>query len=262
MPTKAKIIGITGSSGFVGGSLVRALKVSSNARLRFFDRPKEDLLAPNHTRLDQFVRGCDVIVHTAAATRGSDHELIAGNVIATYNLLAALVRTRSRAKLIFLSSSAVDFPQTRRTYGLVKELVELMVRDFSDANGRFVSVLRLTNVFGPGSRPFHNSVVSTFCFQVARGKKLVVNKHGAPLMLVPVDTVVKAVLSEIFAKRKRLFHFRRVYSKNIITVAALARLVLSFSTLAGPGSLKKTFHRDLYRTYLSFLPNQRASQKA
>lgn len=261
MRTETKIIGITGSSGFVGGSLVQALRARSGVRLRFFDRPKGDLLAPDHERLDRFVRECDVIVHTAAATRGGDHELIIGNVVATHNLLTALVRTRSRAKLIFLSSSAVDFPQTRRTYGLAKELVELMVRDFSGANGRFVSVLRLTNVFGPGSRPFHNSVVSTFCFQVARGEKLVVNKNGAPLMLVYVDTVVRAILSEIFAKRKRLFHFRRVYSKNTITIAALARLILSFRTLAGPSSIKKTFYRNLYQTYQSFLPSQRTSRR-
>ncbi len=250
-------VGITGSSGFIGGALARSLRKRRGIRVLTFDRPGGDLLGENHSKLDRFVRGCNVIVHAAAVTRGKDFDLIAGNVVATHRLLAALRRTKSKAKLVFLSSSVVDFRGTRPVYGAAKELTERMVESFSRENRHPATIMRLTNAFGEGCRPFHNSVVATFCHQIVRGKPLEVNAKGPPLTLIYIGDVVKILVRETISKRKAIFRFRRVYTDNVISLHALARLISSFRTLRNPRILKSKFHRDLYRTYRFFAEAKR-----
>jgi len=96
-------IGITGSRGFIGRHLIEALKSRQNVNLSFFDLPEGNLLEPGK-KLEKFISGQDIIIHAAAVNRGADTEVIAGTVVATYNLISAIKKSKSKAKLIFLSS--------------------------------------------------------------------------------------------------------------------------------------------------------------
>lgn len=245
-------IGITGANGFIGGHIRKALEQFKGVKVFSFDRPKHDLLNINQRDLINFVKSKDVIIHAAATTRASNWDLAAGNVVATYNLASVLQHFNKRAKLIFLSSSAVDLKK-QSVYGLSKQLTEIMLEDFSQNYKRPVTVLRLINIFGEGSRPFHNTVIATFCHQIAHGEKLKINRKGLPLKLMYIGDAVKIIISEIFKKRKNNFYFRRVDSKNNITVPELSKLITSFKSLKSSQKLRNKFHRDLYRTYLSFV---------
>ncbi len=243
-------IGITGSHGFIGKHIVSALRDKRNVRLSFFDRPQNDLLNPGEN-LEKFVKNKDVIIHTAAVNRGSDAEIIAGSVAATYNLISAMKKYRSRAKLIFLSSIQAE---TETLYGQSKKLTEIMLEDFSKQNKSPVSILRLTNVFGEGCRPFYNSAVATFCYQVANGKELTIHpqSRNKKLNLAYVKDVAKMIAEEVFTKHKNQFYYKRVFSKNEIKVGDLAQAIKSFKG-GKPKKLKNKFHRDLYKTYISYL---------
>lgn len=243
-------IGITGADGFIGGWIKKNLEAIDGVTVHSISYL--ELFNLNSKKLAEFAKKNDVVIHAAAATRESNLPLIAGNVVASYNLLSAVEKNNKNSKIIFLSSSAVDVKK-RLVYGDSKYLVELMLEDFSRLYKRRVSIFRLTNVFGGGSRPFHNTAVATFCYQVAKGEKLKINKKGAPLMLVYVGDVVSAISEEVFKKRKELFFFKKIYTKNIITVPALAKLIISFKNLKNPKNLKSKFHKDLYKTYLSFV---------
>jgi UDP-2-acetamido-2,6-beta-L-arabino-hexul-4-ose reductase len=243
-------VGITGADGFIGGWIKKKLEVIDGVVVHSISYL--ELFNSNSKKLAEFAKKNDVIIHAAAATRESNLPLIAGNIVASYNLLTAVEKNNKASKIIFLSSSAVDVKK-RLVYGDSKYLVELMLEDFSRLYKRRVSIFRLTNVFGEGSRPFHNTAVATFCYQVAKGEKLKVNKKGAPLMLVYVGDVVSAISEEVFKKRKELFFFKKIYTKNIITVPALAKLITSFKNLKNQKNLKSKFHKDLYKTYLSFV---------
>ena len=128
-----------------------------------------------------------------------------------------------------------------------------MLGDFAKRVAVPVSIFRLTNVFGEGCRPFYNSVVATFCHQVASGEKLTVHpdSRNKKMNLVYARDVVMMVAKEVFTKRKNMFYFKRVSSTSEITVGELAELIESFKS--GRPKLKSKFHKDLYRTYLSYV---------
>lgn len=246
-------IGITGNQGFIGSHIAAALK-NQGHKLFFFDLPKNDLLKPEKN-LENFVKDKNAIIHAAAVNRGTDAEIIAGNVVVTYNLISAMEKCKSKAKLIYLSSIQAE---TDTLYGKSKQLTEVMLEDFSNRNKIPVSIFRLTNVFGEGCKPFYNSVVATFCYQVANGKELTVNpeSRNKKINLIYVKDAVKEIVKEISCRRKNNFYLKKVNSKNIISIGDLAKLIQNFKNKPRlkflPAGRRGKFHKDLYKTYLSY----------
>ncbi len=242
-------IGITGSRGFIGKRLAGVFKNKKNVKLFYCDKPNCDLL--KRDSLKNFVKNKNIIIHAAAINRGSDTEVISGSIVATYNLISATEKYKNRAKLIFLSSIQAE---TETLYGKSKRLAEIMLEDFSQRNKIPVSVFRLTNVFGEGCRPFYNSVVATFCYQAANGKELTINRESKnkKLNLIYVDDVVKNIVKETLIRRKNPFYFKKIDSKNEISVGALANLIKSFGNIKNTNELKSKFYKDMYKTYLSY----------
>lgn len=240
-------IGITGSQGFIGGHIALALK-NQGAKLSFFDLPKNDLLK-HGKNLENFIKGKNVIIHAAAVNRGTDTEVIGGSVVAVYNLISAMKESKSRAKMIFLSSIQAE---TETLYGKSKRLAEVMLEDFSKRTKTPATIFRLTNVFGEGCRPFYNSVVATFCHQIANGKELTVNPESKnkKINLIYVGDVAEIIAREAFIRRKPLFCLKKIDSKNEISVADLAELIRSFKNKP---KLNNKFEKDLHKTYLSYL---------
>lgn len=230
------------------GSHIAALLKKKGAKLSFFDLPKNDLLKQGNS-LKNFVKNKDVIIHAAAVNRGTDVEIIAGSVVAVYNLISAMEKNKSRAKVIFLSSIQAE---TETLYGKSKRLAEVVLEDFSNRTKTPVSVFRLTNVFGEDCRPFYNSVVATFCYQIANGGELTVNPESKnkKINLIYVGDIAQIISKEALIRRKPLFYFKKIESKNEISVGDLAGLIRSFKNRP---KLKSKFHKDLYRTYLSYL---------
>ena len=54
----------------------------------------------------------------------------------------------------------------------IQKECEKILRNFSKKNESQVAILRLPNIFGKWSKPNYNSVVSTFCYNISRKKKL------------------------------------------------------------------------------------------
>ncbi len=240
-------IGITGSKGFIGGHIAAVLK-NHGAKLFFFDLPTGDLLNPDKN-LEKFVKNKDVIIHAAAVNRGTDTEIVAGSVVATYNLISAIKKLKKRPQIIFLSSIQAE---TETLYGKSKRLAEIILEDFSKKTKTPVTIFRLTNVFGEGCRPFYNSVVATFCYQAANGQELSVNlkNKNKKINFIYVKDAVKEILKAIKEQFRQPFCLKRIDSKNIITVSDLAKLIQSFKNKP---KLKSKFHKDLYKTYLSYV---------
>ena len=243
-------IGITGSSGFIAQNLIKALHNSKKkVRIFYFDLPNDNILNPKS--LKSFVKNLDIIVHTAAINRDSDAEIIAGSVVGTYNLVAAMKDRKKKPKIVFLSSTQAALDNV---YGLSKRLAEKMLEDFSRRNRAPVTILRLTNVFGEGAKPFYNTVVATFCYQTVHNKKPTIHKEGKnkKLNLIYVKDLAKIIFNEIFKKNKDGFSFKKIAANNEITVGNLAKLIQSFKLLKNSAPLKSRFYKDLYKTYLFY----------
>lgn len=156
-------IGVTGSNGFLGWHLRCALHA---------DRQDAVVLAPREvfdddTALGKFVAQCDAIVHLAALNRGDDAVIESANVDLTRRLIAALEAARARPHVILSSSihQASDTP-----YGRSKRISAELLANWASRSGAIFTNLILPNIFGECGRPHYNSVVATFCHQLARGE--------------------------------------------------------------------------------------------
>jgi UDP-2-acetamido-2,6-beta-L-arabino-hexul-4-ose reductase len=184
-------VGITGSKGFIGYHLYQTLALHKQEfTLVQFERCFFD----NKQSLDEFVSSCDVIVHLAALNRHSDPELIyETNKSLVKKLVASLKRTSSKAHLIISSSTQEE---RDNLYGKSKKEGRLMLSKWANENGGSLTGLIIPNVFGPFGHPFYNSVIATFCHQIARGETPKIDIDG-DLKLIYVGELVEDIISLI-----------------------------------------------------------------
>jgi UDP-2-acetamido-2,6-beta-L-arabino-hexul-4-ose reductase len=113
------------------------------------------------------LRDADVVVHLAGMNRGDDAEIEATNVGLAEALVRALEPRRAPPAVLFSSSIHVDGDTA---YGRSKrQAAGLLAAWARRSGGRFVNLV-LPHVFGERGKPFYNSVVATFCHQLARGE--------------------------------------------------------------------------------------------
>ena len=153
-------VAVTGAEGFLGWhARARAHAEGGPTTVPIGRTAFADVAA-----LDQAIRGCDAVVHTAGVNRGDDTAVENGNAQLAHVLVSALRRTGSGATVVYANTTHAD----RDTpYGRGKARAATVLQGWADeAGARFVDV-RLPNLFGEHGRPDYNSVVATFCRRLA-----------------------------------------------------------------------------------------------
>ena len=212
-------IGVTGASGFIGRHLLNALQKLPGVTVSPLYR-KNKKSSPTLDELKSFVQGKDLIYHLAGVNRGTNEEILRGNILATLHLLVALKTHGSPdTRLVFASSSQVynlsgvtggikesRAAEPESVYGIAKKTAEDLIR----ISGFGHAILRLTNVYGPGCRPDYNSVIATFCHRVIGQKPLIVNGDGSQGRdFIYIDDVIRAL---VLAGGGKEFPQRAVYN--------------------------------------------------
>ena len=239
---------VTGANGFIGKNLLLRLgELSKYEALGFTrDHSIKDLI--------NFVSQADAIVHLAGSNRPIDiNDFSRGNADFTKSLCKLIAGTRRNIPLIIASSIQADLDNP---YGQSKLQAELAVEDLAEKTGNSVVIYRLPNVFGKWCRPNYNSVVATFCHNLAYDLSIQINDAAAILKLVYIDDVVEEFISSIDNIPTRLIQ-REVRPVYEVTLGELANQIKAFqnsrdslvSEAVGTG-----FVRALYSTYLSYLP--------
>ena len=184
-------VGITGSKGFIGYHLYQTLALQKDGfSLIEFDK---NFFVDNQG-FDTFVSSCDVIVHLAAVNRHSEPEFIyETNISLVKNIVKALIRTGSKAHVIISSSTQED---RDNLYGKSKKEGRMLLSDWANQNGGRLTGLIIPNVFGPFGHPYYNSVVATFCYQIARGEAPKIDVDGH-LKLIYVGDLVDRIIQVI-----------------------------------------------------------------
>ena len=246
---------ITGANGFVGRNLQLFLAERKDIEVVCFTREH----AP--AQLPDLLRGVDFVFHLAGVNRPQDPlEFVAGNSDLTTALVTAVEAemraSRKKVPIVYTSSiqAAYDNP-----YGISKRVAETALQAFALRSGASAHVFRLPNVFGKWCKPNYNSVVATFCHNIARDLPIQINNPAAPLTLVYVDDVIGRFFQLLAGAEPSVDAegFATVAPQFTTTVGELARLIGSFrdsrNTLmterVGTGLV-----RALYATYVSYLP--------
>lgn len=244
---------ITGAGGFVGRNLVATLHAMGCKDLLLFE--KDDTV----DTLADYCRRAAFVVHLAGINRPKDpSEFYSGNAGLTDTMLHLLAESGNKAPVLVTSSiqAALD-----NDYGKSKKQAEDAIFAHGETTGAPVYVFRMEGVFGKWCRPNYNSVVATFCHNIARGLPIEVRDPAYELPLVYIDDVVACILDAMqnHHAERDTEGYCRIHPVHRVTLGHLAELIEGFAE-ARKGSLEVpylapgSFEKKLYSTYLSYLP--------
>ncbi|SEN84147.1 UDP-2-acetamido-2,6-beta-L-arabino-hexul-4-ose reductase [Brachymonas denitrificans] len=244
---------ITGSDGFIGKNLQLILSPRQDVEVRCFDR------SHSLQQLPEMLEGVDFVFHLAGVNRPQDPaEFASGNTDLTATLCQAVATQAEAGKRIpVIYTSSIQAAQTN-PYGESKRGAEDLLFALGQQHGVPVHVFRLPNVFGKWTRPNYNSVVATFCHNIARGLPIQVNNPDAALSLVYVDDVVQRFvqLMDGAAPCQDAEGFDQVQPVYATTVGQLAEAIKGFRDNRDTLMIDRVgtgLTRALYATYVSYL---------
>ena len=244
---------ITGASGFIARNLQLYLSPRQDVEVRCFDR--------SHTlqQLPALMEDVDFVFHLAGVNRPQDPaEFASGNTDLTATLCQAVASQAEAGKRIpVIYTSSIQAAQAN-PYGESKRGAEDLLSALGQQHGVPVHVFRLPNVFGKWTRPNYNSVVATFCHNIARGLPIQVNNPDAALSLVYVDDVVQRFvqLMDGAAPCQDAEGFDQVQPVYTTTVGQLAEAIKGFRDNRDTLMIDRVgtgLTRALYATYVSYL---------
>lgn len=249
---------ITGAGGFVGKNLVATLRTAGYTDLMLFE--KDD----TPETLADYCRRAAFVVHLAGINRPTDpSEFYTGNAGLTDTLLTDLEAAGNTAPVLVTSSTQAELDND---YGKSKRQAEEAIFAHRRRTGATVYVFRMPGVFGKWCRPNYNSVVATFCHNVAYGLPIQVRDSAFSLPLVYIDDVVACILAafdgDVMMDRSAtpICHMHPIHE---VTLGRLAELIQGFAagrtSLAVPDLAPGSFEKKLYSTYLSYLPSDQFS---
>jgi UDP-2-acetamido-2,6-beta-L-arabino-hexul-4-ose reductase len=239
---------VTGSNGFIGRHLITCLNREPGCQVIGFDLPE------GPSELEAKVEQADVVFHLAGVNRPqSTDEFQRGNVDLTSQLCDLLLAMGRPIPLVLSSSiqALIDSP-----YGASKRAAEEVVSRFAEQSGSAVRIYRLSNVFGRLCRPNYNSVVATFCHNLAHDQAIEISDPSRVVSLVYIDDLAECFRRDVSTLTGPGAQYCEATPTYQVTLGELADLIQSFRrmrrTLLAP-DFADPFVRKLYATFLSYV---------
>lgn len=279
---------VTGANGFVGKNLVEFLKcirdgkdrvhkingLDNSSDLKIYEYDKNN----SAEELDVFCKDCDFVFNLAGVNRPIDNsEFMQGNFDFANTLLSNLKKHKNTCPIMLSSSIQASLAgrYADSDYGKSKLAGENVFFDYSAETGAKVLVYRFPNLFGKWCRPNYNSVIATFCNNIANGLPIKINDENTELELLYIDDLLKEMIAALNGNERRCeFNgtettenkngkFCFVPTVHKVTLGEIARLLYAFNeqseTLLMPEISDNSFEKKLYSTYLSYLPKEKIS---
>lgn len=240
---------VTGAGGFLGTNLVAELKNQGYEDLLLYTR--------NHTLkdLEEYTKKCDFVYHLAGVNRpDNEEEFMDGNYGFTSELLELLKKNNNKSPILITSSIQAE---RDNLYGISKKLGENLLFEHSIETGVEVFVYRLPNLFGKWSKPNYNTVVATYCYNIARDLDIQVTNPDAELTLCYINDVLDEFLKALEGnpnKHDNYCFIELTYTSKLGNLANLIRGFKESRTNLSVPNMEDRLTKKLYSTYLSFLP--------
>ncbi|MCW8889570.1 MAG: NAD-dependent epimerase/dehydratase family protein [Sedimenticola sp.] len=244
---------VTGAEGFIGKNLLVHLdELEQFSKLTY---SRENSVEELQGLVDQ----ADAVIHLAGENRPKDVSAFeAVNAGLTQSLCSVIRSTNRNIPLVLASSIQAD---RDNPYGKSKLAAEEAVKKLAEETGNSVFLYRLPNVFGKWCKPNYNSVVATFCYNIAHDLPIQINDPSAKLRLVYVDNVIEEFLRVIRLKSDGLT-MPEVQPEYAITLGELADQIQAFKNCRQSlisESVGQGLTRALYSSYVSYLDPEQFS---
>ncbi|TKI98613.1 SDR family oxidoreductase, partial [Bacillus cereus] len=137
---------------------------------------------------------------------------------------------------------------------------EELLFEYAKETGSKAYIYRLPNLFGKWSKPNYNTVVATFCHNIARGLDIQVNNPDVELNLCYIDDVLEEFFKALNHTPTIQDDYCFVPVTHNIKLGELANVIKSFKEGRENLSISNmgdALTKKLYSTYLSFLPEDK-----
>lgn len=273
---------VTGAHGFVGKNLCAQLNNIKDGKARNYpvkisEVMEYDLDIPTEL-LDGFCKKADFVFNLAGVNRPQNQEeFMQGNFGFASTLLDTLKKHRNTCPVMLSSSIQATLigRYGESDYGKSKLAGEELFFRYEKETGAKVLVYRFPNLFGKWCRPNYNSVVATFCNNIANGLPIQVNDRSAKLEMLYIDDLVEEMIAALTGQEHRCEfdgletvlqdngRYCAVPITHKVTLGDIVDLLHTFAeqptTLMMPEIPDQSFAKKLYSTYLSYLPKEKVA---
>lgn len=273
---------VTGAHGFVGKNLCAQLNNIKDGKARNYpvkisEVMEYDLDTPTEL-LDGFCKKADFVFNLAGVNRPQNQEeFMQGNFGFASTLLDTLKKHRNTCPVMLSSSIQATLigRYGESDYGKSKLAGEELFFRYEKETGAKVLVYRFPNLFGKWCRPNYNSVVATFCNNIANGLPIQVNDRSAKLEMLYIDDLMEEMIAALTGQEHRCEfdgletvlqdngRYCAVPITHKVTLGDIVDLLHTFAeqptTLMVPEIPDQSFAKKLYSTYLSYLPKEKVA---
>ena len=272
---------VTGAKGFVGKNLCAQLNNIKEGKAKSYPITIEEVfeydIDSTQDDLDRYCKEADFVFNLAGVNRPENPEdFRKGNFGFASTLLDALKKHGNKCPVMLSSSIQATLVgrYAGHPYGESKKAGEDLFFDYSKETEAKVLVYRFPNLFGKWCRPNYNSVVATFCNNIANDLPIKVNDPSIELELLYIDDLVEEMLQALQDKEhhcefdgaetvlKENGRYCAVPTTFHVTLSEIVDLLHQFAkmseTLMIPEIPADSFAKRLFSTYLSYLPKDKA----
>ena len=208
-----------------------------------------------------YCKECDFVYNLAGVNRPKDNsEFMKGNFGFASTLLETLKKHGNNCPIMISSSIQAKLDND---YGKSKKAGEDLIFEYGKETGAKTYVYRFPNLFGKWCKPNYNSVIATFCYNIANDLEIKVNDPTVELTLSYIDDVVDELINA--AKGQANIDsegFALVSIQHKVKLGDIASALYSFKEMDKDLSVPDNsngFIKKLYATYLSYLPKDKFS---
>ncbi|MDR3587863.1 MAG: NAD-dependent epimerase/dehydratase family protein [Desulfosporosinus sp.] len=258
---------VTGSDGFIGKNLLVELKRINGLKIIRFTR--RDTLET----LKASLKEADIVYHLAGANRPQRlEEYQSDNFDLTQTILELLKSAHHFPPIVFTSSIQAEL---ENPYGRSKQQAETSLMAYQRETGASVFIYRLPNIFGKWAKPNYNSVVATFCSNIAHDLEITISDPNKELELVYIDDLVEEFVSLLNSppqipsmissplpghnRSPQISIFRTVQRSFRVSLGTIAEKIHQIRDIRRTSmvpDLSDELMKRLYATYLSYVePN-------
>lgn len=241
-------VGITGMAGFVGTHLRDRLLREEGVEVL----PFEDSYYENPELFIEFAKNADVIVHLAGVNKDEPEVIYQKNIELMEKLLEYVDASGNKPYILFSSSTQIE---RDNEYGRGKKKAMELLEKWSKNNNTPAVSMVVPNVFGDSGRPFYNSVVATFCYQVTHDEEPNIVKDGQMSMIYINDLV--ADIYDLIKRPPAEYKAEYIKPRAELKVSELLELLNKFKDFYYNSGMvpeiKSDMERDLYNTFLTYM---------
>lgn len=247
---------VTGSSGFIGKNLCSELQLHDDIELLTFNRDQ------SIDELSNLVLDADFIFHLAGVNRPKDEtDFAKENTGLTERIVQILRSANKKTPLLITSSTQADLDNP---YGRSKLDAEKIVFDWNQESDAPVYVYRLPGIFGKWCKPNYNSVVATFCYNIANGIPIEISDPTRVITLAYIDDVIDDFIQHLNPAQSESDYsvqqsISRTFDISLGDLSDRIKTLHQIRTELVVPNLEDLLNKFLYATYISYLPTDNFS---